>query len=330
MKQNSNHINDDLLVKHLLGEASATESLEVSAWLRESEENQQYYNHLQTIWEQSRNLAASSTVDTEAAWARFQQKILAEEAAPAQSRTIPLRPRRWLSAAAALIVLAGTAWMVYYLTGAGTGNMITLKSGDVTLTDTLSDGSVVTLNKNTTFTYPRYFAGNTRAVKLDGEAFFNISPDKTKPFIITANGVDVKVVGTSFNVKSSDEKTEVIVETGLVEVKKKKDAILLHPREQATVLKADAAPVKKTADDVLYNYYRTKEFICNGTPLWRLADVLSEAYNTEIVIEDNHLKSMLLTATFRDEPLENILSVISETFNINVEKEGRKFILKPR
>lgn len=330
MKHLPEHINDDLLVKYLLGESEQEEQEAVDAWLQHSEANRRHYSHMQLIWEQSRQLAAKSTADTEAAWQRFRQQIAPEnETAVPRVRTIALRPQRWSRIAAAAVLLLGLGWLAYYFSESR-GSVITLHAHNETLTDTLPDGSVVTLQEHATFTYPRRFAANSRAVKLDGEAFFDIAPDKSKPFIISANGVSVKVVGTSFNIKSNEEKTTVVVTTGVVEVKRRSDAVVLHPHEQATVSKEDKKPVKKATDDLLYDYYKTRTFTCTGTPLWRLISVLSDAYDTEIVIADNELKNMQITSTFQNEPLENILAVIGETLNIRVEQEGRKFVLKPR
>ena len=166
---------------------------------------------------------------------------------------------------------------------------------------------------------------------MEGEAFFNITPDKSKPFIIEANGIDVTVVGTSFNVKSSEELTEVIVETGIVEVKKQAAFVTLNPHEQAIVRKSDSQPIKQESKDQLHSYYRTREFECNNTPLYRLVDVLREAYNTDIVITDNKLKFEPVTSRYSStDSLENILKLLSESHGLNVEKKDDQFILKPR
>src|SRR6185295_8602769 len=81
------------------------------------------------------------------------------------------------------------------------------QTGQNVLVDTLSDGSVITLNKRSTITYPSKFKGNTRAIALKGEAFFNVAPDQKKPFIISVNDEQETVVGTSFNIKSENGNT---------------------------------------------------------------------------------------------------------------------------
>jgi transmembrane sensor len=328
VKKNNIHINDELLVKYLLDEATVEEQAEVQEWINKSSENKKHFEHFELIWRQSKQLAASSTVDEDEAWERFKQRTRRPHT---PSQTIPMpQPARntgWMRAAATLVLLAGIAGMMYYFIVNRTPEMIALRSEGGTLIDTLPDGSVVTLNRASVLTYPANFKGNERKVMLEGEAFFNVTPDKSKPFIVQVDDVNVRVVGTSFNIKSSNEKTVVIVETGIVEVAKKEFEVKLTPHEKATVLKNQDQPIKQTNDDELYNYYRTKEFVCNGTPLWRLADVLSEAYGVHIVVSET-LKNKQLTTTFSNESLDDILGIISETFNIRVEREGSDIFLR--
>jgi len=319
---------DDLLVKYLLEEATEAERQEVQTWLQASGEHRQRFEHFRAIWEAGSGLAVNSRVDENAAWERFLQRTQNTEQQQGNSRTISpggLSRRAWMRTAAAILLLAGGSWLAYFFVSHPA--QLYVQSGDQTRTCTLPDGTTVTLNRHAALSYPRRFTGNIRGVRLEGEAFFEVTPDKSKPFIIQVADVSVKVVGTSFNIRSAAGTTEVIVETGTVAVSKKEHGVVLHPNEKAIVRKGQPAPLKQDNTDALYNYYRTKEFVCNGTPLWRLTDVLNEAYDVDIIVADR-LKSLPLTATFRDEPLEHILTVIGETFNIQVERHGQQIILK--
>jgi ferric-dicitrate binding protein FerR (iron transport regulator) len=318
---------DDLLVKYLLGEATTEEQALVTDWIEASAANRKHFEHFELIWSKSKQLATQSTVDESAAWERFKQRIETPATHTAKTIELPRPSFAWSRAASILLVVAVGSLLTWFLANREP-NLITLQSGNQVLIDTLPDGSVITLNKESTLSYPAEFDGDTRSIALNGEAFFNVTPDKDKPFIITVNDVTVKVVGTSFNVKNTDEKTEVIVETGIVAVKKKENEVSVNPNEKAIVLKSAEAPIKENNDDALYNYYRTKEFVCNATPLWRLVDVLNDAYGVNIVISNPRLKNLELTTTFRNEPIENILAVVGETLNIHVERKGVDFILK--
>ncbi len=317
-------MNDDLLVKYLLGEATPEEQQQVQQWEAADAANAKHLQHLHYIWQESKKLEAKSTVDENAAWERFKQRVAAKPAAP---KTIPLgRRTNWMRVAAALIMMVGGSYTAYYYMYSG--RMITLESDGVVLSETLPDGTVVTLNKHASIKYPKNFSCDTREVTLDGEAFFNVTPNKSKPFIIHANEADVQVVGTSFNVKSSTAETEVIVETGVVQVSKKQLGVILKPKEKATVKQSVEQPVKEQTDDELHNYYRTKEFVCNNTPLSRLVPVLNDAYDTNIVIANDKLNDLRLTTTFHNQSLDAIIDVIANTFNISVDRTDGQIVLK--
>jgi len=323
-------MSDDLLVKYLLQEASAEERRRVETWIAAGAVNQRYFEHFKLIWDNSRQLAATSTVDEEQAWQRFQQRIHGTVPQQALVRSLNRGLRKW-QVAALLIGLAVTAALVWFLAGGGfSGSSVTLATTGTPQADTLSDGSVITLNKNSSLQYAKQFdKRDTRTVKLEGEAFFQVAPDKSKPFIIHVNGITVKVVGTSFNIKTTGDKTEVIVETGIVQVSNDNDqTVELRPREKITVPEPDAALAKEAVTDQLYQYYRTQEFVCDHTPLWKLVQVLNEAYHANIVIEGKDIRNLPLTATYHNESLDKILELLIETLGVTVTQENSKIILR--
>ncbi|WP_229254082.1 FecR family protein [Dyadobacter sp. NIV53] len=323
----SNDMGDDLLVKYMLGEASETEAGRVNEWLQEGKENQHYFSHFKLIWAQSMELAPHSTVNEHEAWKRFKAKV--ENDVP----VVSLNSRPWYSGflriAAILFFVAGAGWLLFLSFQNNGSQLVTVKTGSHTLTDTLPDGSIVILNKRSSITYPEKFtAAGTRQITLNGEAFFQVEPDKSKPFVISVSDVTVTVVGTSFNIKSNVKKTEVIVETGLVEVEKADQKVKVSPSESLTVLKGKPELIKQKNKEEFYDYYRTKKFVCNNTPLWKLVETLNEAYQANIVIEDENLRNKLLNTTFDEQSLPEILRIIGVTFDIKVEQKEDKIILK--
>ena len=145
------------------------------------------------------------------------------------------------------------------------------------------------------------------------------------------NDVVVKVIGTSFNIRSENDSTEVIVETGIVQVTHQGKSVELRPGEKLVVPAKDTALVVQKETDQLYNYYRSREFVCENTPLWKLVDVLNKAYNVNIVIERQELKGLRLNTTFSNESLDRILELITLTFNtdnIQIEKKEDRIILR--
>lgn len=290
------------------------------------EANHRYYEQLKEVWDTSKRLSLSSPVDENKAWEKFQARI------KSGGTTIPVhkkKDRSWLKIAASILLIASIAAVTYLVINRqpATEELI-VQTGENVLTDTLPDGSVITLNKESSLHYPSAFAGNERTVTLKGEAFFSITPDKEKPFTIHVNDIDVRVVGTSFNVKSKNGKTEVIVETGIVRVTKAGKTIELKAGERTRIDSAGTEMVKEETTDKLYNYYRSKEFVCDNTPLWKLVEVLNEAYEANIVIGCDELRNLPLTSPFYNESLDRVLDVISITLTIKVVRNGNEIILE--
>lgn len=329
MKNYTQHI-DDLLVKHLTGEATREETALVQQWLAKDEANQHYFDHFKLIWEESVQLAATAQIDEQAAWERFQHRVQ-EKSFPVSKTKVWSLSHPLMRAAIITGVVIGIAWLTYYLFNNNPGKVVSLATIQATnsvKTDTLPDGSQVTLNKNSQISYPQRFVNNKRVLQLNGEAFFKVTHNKEKPFEVHTNNVTVTVLGTSFNVRSRGDTTEVIVETGIVRVATENQTVVLKAGQKAIVAIAEATVQKQSNTDQLYNYYRSKKFVCENTPLWELAEKLNEAYDVQIVFGNDTIRNMPLSTTFDNQPLDNILKIIRSTLDISVTKENGQIILR--
>ena len=313
-----------MLVRFLLEEVSDEERVLVNNWITQTPANQKYFSHFELIWKQSRVLARSKEVDEDAAWQRFKTRIN-NPAKPAI--IVPFKKSfNWLRVAAIFIATIAVA-ILFYLVNTKP-NQLEFASNDVIVNDTLPDNSIVTLNKHSSLSY--HEKSGTRSYRkaiLKGEGFFNVKPDKSKPFFVEVDGIEVKVVGTSFNIKSLKDSTEIIVESGVVSVTKDNQLVTLQKGEKLTIPRAGAMPKKKQSSDKLYSYYR-REFVCDNTPLWKFIEVLNEAYDVKIIIENEKAKKEPYTATFYNQPIEKIISVIAETFELSVVSNGNQITLR--
>ncbi|AYL98045.1 FecR domain-containing protein [Mucilaginibacter celer] len=321
-------INDDLLVKYLVGEATPAEAEAIQNWLLADAANQQEYENFKLIWDQSQQIAGTRNVDEDAAFIRLQNRMN-KEVASAPVRVRKMKPRYWVGIAASVLLVCTVAWLTishYYDNRAIA--FVKIESHDKTRVAALPDGSEVTLNSHSTLIYPERFTGTIRPVTMLGEAFFKVSPDKIKPFIIKVNGVTVRVVGTSFNVKSRGGKTQVIVETGIVNVSEKSKNINLNPGEKVLVTKKDGLQAKESIRGRLYNYYATHELVCDQTPLHELVASLNEVYGAHISIGNKAIEGLPITTVFKDQALDDVLLVIKETFKVKVEKGKKGIVLR--
>lgn len=315
---------DELLVKYLLQEATVSEQQQVQEWLAQNEANRKELEHLEFVWKESQKAAAASTINEQEAWNRFVE-LRNEKKTPVISIGAS---KRWLQMAAAVIVILVGGWFANTFFN-NTDTLEVVQTRQTVLADTLPDGSVVTLNKNSSIEYNKKFTkGKTRALKLQGEAFFNVTANKEKPFVIAVNDVEVKVVGTSFNIKTVNGQTEVIVKTGIVEVTRNGNTVRLTPNEKIITPVKDTVLVKSVITDKLYDYYQSKEFVCDNTPLWRLTEVLNEAYGTTIVLGRPELRNLRINTTFNNESLDHILTIIAQTFQLQIVKKENQIIIQ--
>ena len=317
-------MNDDVLISYLLGEADAQQLHQVAVWRASNPENERHFMEFKLIWARSLELDFKGKNSAAESLQRLKSRLAEQHEVRTTTKGIKLRT--WLSIAAGITVLFTATWL--YINEKYPAELQT-KTVNIVQTDTLSDGSIVTLNKQSVFTYPEKFTGNQRLVALPaGEAFFNITPDKTKPFIIRSGMASIRVVGTSFNVKHKNNAVEVIVETGTVQVSSAGKTITLHSGDKGLVDNKTGISEKSVNTDQLYTWYRSKVFIAENTSLWRMVDVLNEAYSANISIGRKELRDLQLHTTFKNESLAEILKVISDTFNITVEKHGDQIILR--
>lgn len=325
MKQD---VTEDLLIRYVLGEASETEIREITAWINASDDNTRQFEQTKFILETSQNLAnASPTSETEA-WDRFKTKRDAmQRAAPARSIA---GLNGWLRIAATILLVTGVACAGYYFFDQDkTPEFVTLTAYNKTLTDTLQDGSVIHLNKRSSITYASKFKGH-REVKLTGEAFFDVVHDSKAPFTVHVDDVTVRDVGTSFNISSNNKRIEVIVENGIVEVSRKSYSLELKKQEMVTIAPGDKELRKEPTKDLLYNYYRTNEFVASNTPLYRLVAMLNKAYGVNIKIDGENVANTPIGGTFpSSSPLEYTLkAIIATTPGIRMEKTKDGIILR--
>ena len=213
----------------------------------------------------------------------------------------------------------------------------------------LPDGSKVWLNGDSKITYAEDFRNKTREVHLSGEAFFDVAKDKTKPFIIHTRTIKLKVLGTSFNVRSYDneKETETALVHGSVEVtlrNRPDQKILLKPGDKLLVknIPADTLikgkkhkPDEETPIAVLtyMHYYGTdsssvetswtkNELVFNDEPLDKIALNVERWFNVRVTIINESLKKEKYTATLEeDDKLEDFLEALklAEGFHYSIK-----------
>ena len=202
----------------------------------------------------------------------------------------------------------------------------------------LEDGSVVTLNHDTKINYPKTFSQNIREVSIEGEAYFEVQPDKDKPFVIHAGETDIMVLGTSFSVNAypSSNEVEVVVESGKVQVSKASktqnntDGVTLDPGDRGLYNNFSKELIKSRNDNPNFLAWKTRNIIFDKTTLKDVASLLSKVYNVKVKTEELQIDTLRLTSKFENNTLDFVLEVIALTHDLEVKTENEYYVLKKR
>ena len=181
----------------------------------------------------------------------------------------------------------------------------------------LPDSTFVCLNSNTKFSYPSVFATNNRKVKLDGEAYFEVSKNPKKPFRVKANGVTIRVLGTHFNVNAyaADSLVETTLLEGSVSVSNNANGkqMILKPNETAIYRKSTgilSMHINANAQNEIS--WREGVLSFNDISMGEIARQLSHHFNVTIQIKSEQLRNYKLNARFKqNETLEEILEMLA-------------------
>ncbi|MDY6254815.1 MAG: DUF4974 domain-containing protein, partial [Bacteroidales bacterium] len=198
----------------------------------------------------------------------------------------------------------------------------------------LPDSTEVTLNRYSTLTCPVRFKGKNRNVSLSGEAYFEVRKDARHPFIVQADEVEVKVLGTHFNLEAypDDPEIKTTLLEGAVAVTSPGGVARLSPNEAAvysrSVRRLSTIRTKKTNPEIAW---RQGDFVFDNEPLREIARKLSHAFDTPIIIQDDSLADYRIRARFSSqETLDEMLSLLKETVSFSYERTGDQIVIQAK
>ena len=340
MKEKANIENSSwaLVAKYLNHEASEEEARLVENWINSSGQNQKDFIVSKDLFEKAHIYYQSKRFDYKTAWNNVQLSINSQKTiALKQHKPVAFKAMKTIYRyAAAIVLITALGSLAYYFGfhGSSAGiNEIASLDKQILKEVTLPDGSIVSLNGNSTLTYPDKFKGNTREVTIKGEAFFDIAHNAAKPFVITAGQAKIRVLGTSFNVNAypETETIEVVVKTGKVEVTNQgqmaDNQVILEPGEKGTLYKNK---LKKTINqNPNYSAWLTHDLVFENTPMSEVIASLNSSYHITIIADDPEINNLNLTAHFTEnQSVDYILDVIVLTFNLKLTVEDNTYILK--
>ena len=342
----------ELLLKYLKNECEAEELRTICNWLNKQSDTGQIEKLIREDWEK---FSVDSEGHANLSESFESLKLKLKEGAK-QSVTVPASPKHkghvrklMIRIAAGFLMPIAVGVLTYYMLNHSKGtndqifNEISVPLGSK-ITVLLGDGTKIWLNSGSKLKYPQKFQGNFREVSLIGEAFFDVTKDAHKPFIVKTSSLNIKVLGTTFNVKSYPE--EGTIETTLVKgaititnnnTSLQKEAIYLKPNQRATYIKeagklvlADVEKkvvkvepiIKKglkrlekmilsdNVDIVQFTAWKDDKLVFKNEDFEGLCTKLERWYDVKINIDDPDLKKFHYTGILQKETIDDVIKLL--------------------
>ena len=319
----------ELIEKYFDGNITDAEIKKLSDWIKND-------RHLQNWWEEefSKSDAGINPVLRDKLFARIKEQTQGKEETQGKEnpRTIRMNPWKW---AAAIVLPICIAFFTYYLVDSsqtvGAPFIVKADKGDKATIE-LPDGTNVVLNSASQLSYLNNFGENGRRVQLNGEAYFKVAHDEKCAFIVQVGDLEVKVLGTSFNVSAYEDAKDVTVVLleGKVGVYAQKTSHFMKPGDKIEYNKAThkiTATQVHPSDYIEWtkgNIYFEKESLEN------IMKTLSRIYDVEIRFDSNKLPNEYFTGTIPGGGIQNALNILMLTSPFYYEMDGSVIVLKEK
>lgn len=308
-----------MIVRYLSNEATVDEIEQLFHWVHNDPDHLHIFNECIRTW--SHRVSQEFNYDLSNGLKNLNARI--DELESENKNTVWFARWRNIAAVAAIVLCAGI--LVYLLGGQESTELILTQKvapSGVKLALSLSDGSKVKLNSNTTLKYPETFDGEKREVYLTGEAYFEIQKDSLHPFIIHTGDLTTQVLGTSFNVNAQEDNITVTVATGKVRVSQGNNSKVLHPKEKVRYQIADHSLIQSIANLETDLAWRDDVILFNDTPLYEAAKKLEAWYGIEIHFENEAIKSCPITGRYVHLPVDKVLHAVSFSTGVQYDMKN--------
>lgn len=327
------NIDNVLLVKYLKKELNESETQLVVDWLEEKDENKHFLFGLKEAYMLSRWEELSTIAGTEKGWNGL-KKSLEKQQPTLFKKYMPVVLRY---AAVVFVLLASGFFLNNLLHRQQTQYFVMETASGQQSTLTLNDGTIVKLNENSKLIYPRNFNQDTRNVTLHGEAYFEVSHNPKRPFMVNVGSYTVKVLGTKFNVNAYSG--NIFSYTSLKEGK-----VLIVDNLEGHKVLSELKPGTQLGYNNKTGDYSVKSIDINSIADWTLnqiiirdqkletvAEMLSGKYGYTVDIDNCKIEKLMYNITIEKEPLDEILSdihCVTPQVHYYIDHERKWVILK--
>lgn len=309
---------DELIIKYLSGNSTNQEGNEILLWISKDLKNKKHFQQISDIWNISSLPAHKNKIDKNRAYNNFKKEL---------NKSGNNKIRMWVysSAAAVLLLISYLVLQNYKF------DKSSLITDNTTISETLPDGSEVSLNKNSSILYYHKKIKRKRYAVIEGEVFFNVKHDNTNPFLVISDNIVIRVTGTSFNVKSSKNILEISLVEGSVSIDYSDTAktFNLKAGESLLVNKKSGTIENHKQMDINNLSWKTKELVFKNTDLKEVLSRLEKIYNITIQYNPSTIESLKFDGRLGTDDLKVMINTIEITFNLDFIPDGdNKYIIR--
>ncbi len=315
---------EDMLLEYIRGNAPHEVRAEVEAWMGADPENEAMLLDMARVYYMLRRAERIRRRNVTSAYENVMRSVRRKQ------QTIRFS---WRKVAVAAVVLVAVNIGIWGLVGdrVSAGAYITLNSNaEKKVEYTLPDGTSVFLNRNSSLRFPVKYAKDSRCVKLDGEAYFEVAHDPDKPFVVmTDNDLQIRVLGTKFNVEAyaADSIAQVFLLEGRVSVDIGDNSsgvrnYLMTPSEELRYNVSSGQIALREDPFVSGIEWMDNTFVFRDTPFPEVIRRLSHNFGVEFVVQDAGLNDYTFTGTFDNRDLSLILEYMQISSGIDVRYES--------
>lgn len=321
----------EIAVKYFEGRASEAEQAELLEWLR-IKKNRIDFNSYSLVWKKSLD-KQQFPANGEEIWNKIQARMLQKSFIRWQKTR---GTNQFFRIAAIFFFLISLGFLAYFFTNIETKTPefytnVFADNGHISKVE-LPDGSWVWLNSGSKISYSNLFASKNRNISLTGEAYFQVTKNKDLPLVVTSGELQVKVLGTKFNVTAYPENNEVavVLERGSVELLNpnvESFQLILKPGERAVFNKSNMDLQVSNVNTAKFTSW--KEGILNiyDQSLEEVVERLETRYNQKFILDDE-VKNYRYTFTIKNESLDEIIQLMEKITPVKAEQEKDTILFK--
>lgn len=321
-------INDHILDYLLNHSNEAIKDQILIDWLNEKEDNQKVFDRYIKIWDESSNYIDPKTFDSREAWTKINQMNKRKEKSKRNIKNIYYA----VSGVAASLLLV-FMFSFYGLFDRTSETMVSMKTNQGSRSElVLPDGSVVKLNSGSNISYFYNKQQNIREVKFEGEGFFKVAKNK-KPFVIRLdNGVEVKVMGTTFNLKAY--KDDPVIQTSLVEgcieMSHNNEKITMKPGEMV-VFNKETKSLTQMEGNLSHSYgWMKNKIYMENMNICEVCKYLERIYDVNIYIQEDLKRQINYNGVIKEETIGDVLNALAQLSNISYNIDGKNIYINSK